>query len=176
MNKCANFHKDSPSDKKVKFNLPSVIELSETADFVYNFVWKPYANEQLRWNIWPIFPWNFLMKFSQKMPLYFFYSRVQTSQNDPKLKSGGFCLKASKSERKKLWRLQSDQGLVSLQSVDTLGKSQPMVGKQTLSRSKKIIVTTISCTCTINTIFTGHLKHIHDVVWVSECVSLFLFY
>ena len=38
MNKCAKFHKDSPSDKKVKFNLPSTIELSETADFVYNFV------------------------------------------------------------------------------------------------------------------------------------------
>ena len=38
-NKCAKFHKDSPSDKKVKFNpLPSAIELSETADFVYNFV------------------------------------------------------------------------------------------------------------------------------------------
>ena len=38
MNKCAKFHKDIPRDKKVKFNLPSTIELSETADFVYNFV------------------------------------------------------------------------------------------------------------------------------------------
>ena len=38
MNKCAKFHKDSLSGKKVKFNLPSEIELSETADFVYNFV------------------------------------------------------------------------------------------------------------------------------------------
>ena len=38
MNKWANFHKDSLSGKKVKFNLPSSIELSETADFVYNFV------------------------------------------------------------------------------------------------------------------------------------------
>ena len=38
MNMGANFHKDSPSGKKVKFNLPSAIELSETADFVYNFV------------------------------------------------------------------------------------------------------------------------------------------
>ena len=36
--KCAKFYKDSPSDKKVKFNLPSAIELLETADFVYNFV------------------------------------------------------------------------------------------------------------------------------------------
>ena len=31
MNKCAKFHKDSPSGKKVKFNFPSAIELSETA-------------------------------------------------------------------------------------------------------------------------------------------------
>ena len=38
MNKCAKFHKFSRSDKKVKFHLPSAIEISETADFVYNFV------------------------------------------------------------------------------------------------------------------------------------------
>ena len=38
MNKCAKFHKDIPSGKKVKFNLPRAIELSETAVFVYNFV------------------------------------------------------------------------------------------------------------------------------------------
>ena len=35
MNRCAKFHKDNPL---IKFNLPSAIELSETADFVYNFV------------------------------------------------------------------------------------------------------------------------------------------
>ena len=38
MNKWAKFQKDSPSGKKVKFNLPSAIELSETAVCVYNFV------------------------------------------------------------------------------------------------------------------------------------------
>ena len=38
MNKCARFHKDSPNDKRVKFNLPSAIELSETAVLGYNFV------------------------------------------------------------------------------------------------------------------------------------------
>ena len=38
MNKCAKFHKDSPSGKKVKLNLAKGIELSETAVFVYNFV------------------------------------------------------------------------------------------------------------------------------------------
>ena len=37
-NKCAKFHKDSPNGKKVKFNLLSAIEFSETADFVYNFI------------------------------------------------------------------------------------------------------------------------------------------
>ena len=38
INKCAKFHEDSPSVKKVKLNLPSAIELSETAVCVYNFV------------------------------------------------------------------------------------------------------------------------------------------
>ena len=37
MNKCAKFDNDSPSGKKVKFNLASAIELSETAVFMYNF-------------------------------------------------------------------------------------------------------------------------------------------
>ena len=94
MNKCAKFHKDSPSDKKVKLNLARAIELSETAVFVYNFVEKPYASEQLRWHIWPTYPLNFLMKFSQKMRLYFFYTMVQKSQKWPKtqIKGGGSCL------------------------------------------------------------------------------------
>ena len=39
LNKCAKFHGDSPSGKKVKFNLVRAIELFETADFVYNFVY-----------------------------------------------------------------------------------------------------------------------------------------
>ena len=38
INKCAKFHEHSKSGKKVKFNLPSAIELSDMADFVYNFV------------------------------------------------------------------------------------------------------------------------------------------
>ena len=38
MNKCAKFRGDSPKGKKVKFNLASAIELSETAVFVNNFV------------------------------------------------------------------------------------------------------------------------------------------
>ena len=39
MNKCAKFHKDSPSDKMLYSISPAGgIELSETAEFVYNFV------------------------------------------------------------------------------------------------------------------------------------------
>ena len=51
MNKCAKLYKDSASGKKVKSNLARAIELSETAEFVYNFVQKPHASEQLRWHI-----------------------------------------------------------------------------------------------------------------------------
>ena len=46
VNKCAKFHKDSPSGKKVKFNLARAIELSETTVFVYNFVLKPYRRKK----------------------------------------------------------------------------------------------------------------------------------
>ena len=38
MSSDAEFHQDSPKGKKVKFILASAVELSETADFVYNFV------------------------------------------------------------------------------------------------------------------------------------------
>ena len=38
MNKCAKFHKDSPSGERVKLNLTRAIEFSETAVFLYNFV------------------------------------------------------------------------------------------------------------------------------------------
>ena len=73
MNKnCSQFHKDSPSGKKVKFNLASAIELSETADFVFSF----YTSEQLRRRITPTFPSNFFMLFSHEMPFYFVYAIV----------------------------------------------------------------------------------------------------
>ena len=38
INKCTKFYKDSLSGQKVKFNLASAVERSETADFVHNFV------------------------------------------------------------------------------------------------------------------------------------------
>ena len=57
MNMMKKFGKDSLSGKKVNFNLPSAIELLETADFEYNF--------------------------SQKMFLYVFYTMVQNCQKWP---------------------------------------------------------------------------------------------
>ena len=104
VNKCAKFYEHSPNSKKVKFNLPSAIELSETADFVYNFVWKPCASEQLRLLIWPTstLSFEFFMKFSQKMPLNSYYTMVQKSQKWPKthmkgVGGGGSCLKFSEN-------------------------------------------------------------------------------
>ena len=43
LNKYAKFHGDSLSSKKV---LARAIELSETADLVYNFLQKPNTSEQ----------------------------------------------------------------------------------------------------------------------------------
>ena len=83
MNKCAKFHEDSPSGKKVKFNLVSAIELSETADFVYNFV-KKASNFSCAFD--KLFLWIF-MQFLQK--IYFVYTMVQKSQKWPKTQIKG---------------------------------------------------------------------------------------
>ena len=87
MNKRAKFHKDSPSDKKVKFNLPSGIELSKTADFedggfcvqLYVPLYKR-ATSSLAHLTNLNFPLSFFMKFSQKMPLYFFCNGAKKSK------------------------------------------------------------------------------------------------
>ena len=92
INKCAKFHKDSLSDKKVKYNLPSAIELSETAGFVYNFI-ETLCKRAPSVAHLTNFSFEFFMKFSQKMRLYYFYTMVQKVKNDQKLKSRGSCLK-----------------------------------------------------------------------------------
>ena len=89
LNKCAKFHGGSRSGLNVQFKLASAIEISETAGFVSSFVWKPYTSEQLWWHIWPTFPLKFIMQFSQRMPLIFFYSMMQESQKWPKTQING---------------------------------------------------------------------------------------
>ena len=93
MNNFTKFHGNCPSGYKVKLNLTSAIELSETAVLVYNFVQKPHRSELLRWRIWPTFPLNFLRRCSQKMRLYFFYTVAQKSQKWPKAQIKGVLLK-----------------------------------------------------------------------------------
>ena len=89
MNKCAKFHKDCPSGKKVTLNLLSAIELSETAVFVYNFVEKPYASKQIWWHIWPTFPLNFLWNFHRRCLFTLSIPWCKKVKNDQKLKSRG---------------------------------------------------------------------------------------
>ena len=96
MNNCAKFHKDSPSSEKVKFNLPSVIKLSATADLVYCFLQKPNTGEQLRWRMTNFSFDFFFSSASQKMPLYFFSIQwCKKVKNNQKLKSRGSCLNAA---------------------------------------------------------------------------------
>ena len=47
------------------------------------------------------------MKFSQKMPLYFFYTMVQKVKNDQKLKSRGSCHKTDAPLSRRLEELES---------------------------------------------------------------------
>ena len=45
---------------------------------------NPIQASKLWWHIWPTFPLNIFMKFSQKMPFDFVYTMVQESQKRPK--------------------------------------------------------------------------------------------
>ena len=79
LNKCAKFHGDGPSGKTVNFNLARAIELSETADFVYNFIETLYKRATLMAHL-TNFSLKFFMQLSHTLPLYFFYTMVQKSQ------------------------------------------------------------------------------------------------
>ena len=63
-----------------------MVKLSETADFVYNFVYKP---EQRRWHIGPTFPLNFLCNFHTRCPSTFSIPWCKKVENDQR----GSCLK-----------------------------------------------------------------------------------
>ena len=88
MNKCAKFHKDSPSDKKVKFNLPSAIELLEMANFVYNFRNLMQASN-FGGTFDQLFLWIFLWNFHRRCVSTSSIPKCKRVKNDPKLKSRG---------------------------------------------------------------------------------------
>ena len=80
--------------KKVKFNLPSTSELSETVDFVYNFFCTTlYRNLMQASNFGGTFHQLsfelFFEIFTEDASPHFFYTMVQKSKNDQKLKSRG---------------------------------------------------------------------------------------
>ena len=84
MNKCARFHGDSPKGKKIKFNLPSAIELSETAVFVYN----PMQASNFGGTFDRLFLWIFLWIFIEDASLPLLY-RCAKSQKWPKTQIKG---------------------------------------------------------------------------------------
>ena len=93
MNKCAKFHKDSPSGKKVKFNLLSAIELLETADFVYNFFYRnPMQASNFGSAFDQLFCWIFLWNFHTRCLSTSPIPWCKIVKNDQKSKSRGSCL------------------------------------------------------------------------------------
>ena len=82
MNKCAKLHEDSLSSKKVKFNLSSAIELSETADFVYNFVQNPWQASNFGGAFDQLFLWTYLCAFTEDASQILLYHGAKKSKND----------------------------------------------------------------------------------------------
>ena len=102
--KCAKFHGDSPSGLKVKFKLARAIELSETADFVYNFVYKPYASKQLLWHTWPTFPSKFFYKMFEDASVPLLYHGGKMSKMTKNFNQGGRRLKRARNTKATLSR------------------------------------------------------------------------
>ena len=89
MNKCAKFHDVSPGGKKVKFNLPNAIELSDTADVT-----------PCKRATWVAHLTNFSFEFfcapwPENASQLLLYDSAKTVKKDQKLKSRGSCLKST---------------------------------------------------------------------------------
>ena len=133
---------------------------------------KPYTREQLRWHIWPIFstfPLNLFMKFSHKMPLYFFYTRVQKSQTDfsglrpvitflylflfPSLlrlkKLLTFCLRTNQAQRKLnahlVWHSQRCKGRTKISPACFARSARTHIGAPQRSRRCCAIQQNMAC-------------------------------
>ena len=89
MNKCAKFHKDSPSDKKLNSISRERLNFRRWPILCTTLYRNLMQASNFRRHIWPIFLWFFFLKFSQKMFLYFFYTMVQKSQKWPKTQIKG---------------------------------------------------------------------------------------
>ena len=90
LNKCAKFHKDIPSDKKVKFNLPSAIELSEKADLCTMLFRNLRQASNFGGTFDQLLLWIFYEIFTEDDYLFFLYRGAKEKiKNDQKLKSRG---------------------------------------------------------------------------------------
>ena len=87
MNKCAKFHKDRPSDKKVKLNLPSAIELSETAVLCTTLCRNPKQLSNFGGTFDQLFLWIFLWNFHKRCLSISSIPWCKKVKNDQKLKS-----------------------------------------------------------------------------------------
>ena len=89
MNKCAKFHKDSPSGKKVKFNLPSGIELSETGVLCTTLYRNPMQASNFGGAFDQLFLGIFLCNFHRRCLSTPSIPWCKKVKNDQKLKSRG---------------------------------------------------------------------------------------
>ena len=71
MNRCAKFHVDTQSGYRLKFNLASAIEHSETANFVYTLYRKPIQASNFGGTFHQLFLWIFLWGFHTRCPFTF---------------------------------------------------------------------------------------------------------
>ena len=121
MNKCAKFHKDSPSGKKVKIkiNLPSAIEFSETAHFVYNFVRNLMQASNIGSAFDQLFLWICSWNFHTRC-LLTLSNNGEKVKNNQKLKSRGPALMQFGQNNKRCvirWRRQGKDNLRMLMAM-----------------------------------------------------------
>ena len=87
IHRCDKFHKDSPSDKKVKFNFPSAIQLSETAVCVETLYINLVHARNFGCTFDQLFHWIILWNFYGRCLSIFAIPWWKKVKNDQKLKS-----------------------------------------------------------------------------------------
>ena len=101
LNKCAKFHKDSPSGKKVKFNLARAIELSETGRFCVQLCIETLCKRPTSVAHLTNFSFEFFHEiFTEDACLLLLYHGAKKSKmtKNSNQGGGGSCLNSSKTQ------------------------------------------------------------------------------
>ena len=107
VNKCAKFHTDSPSDKKVKFNLAESDWACADGRFCVQLCIETLCKRATSVAHLTNFSFEFFMKFSQKMrPLLFLYHGAKRSKMT-KTQIKGSCLNLERPAKAYLIHKQS---------------------------------------------------------------------